>query len=336
MKFLENYLFLRAHLACKTIFNFAEIEEEFGYYFLYEMEEKHILNKRISDVEYVFVFNTNELRKTFLDTLSKTEFVEISVKAAEMFEQKFIEHGEVNESLIDYFIASENVEQAAIYCVKFANLYLEKSNSHKAIDLIDMGLELYLKLNMHLKVIELGMKLIKLLIKAGRLDKAMERVNFLYGFIEDVSDASRIDVQLEHAYILYFKNDIARSEELSQDALTLSSEIGYLEGELRAAFVKCKCTISKGDLEGHRILAMHYLAVSKLNNLPHHIAVFENEKGINHLYNNQFDASIDAFTESLKYYKESNDEENIVRAYHNFGVIYLDGYWGLYSSERLL
>ena len=323
---LRKLSVLKGSFSMQTIFNFAEIEEEFGYYFLYEMEEKHILNKRISDVEYVFVFNTNELRKTFLDTLSKTEFVEISVKAAEMFEQKFIEHGEVNESLIDYFIASENVEQAAIYCVKFANLYLEKSNSHKAIDLIDMGLELYLKLNMHLKVIELGMKLIKLLIKAGRLDKAMERVNFLYGFIEDVSDASRIDVQLEHAYILYFKNDIARSEELSQDALTLSSEIGYLEGELRAAFVKCKCTISKGDLEGHRILAMHYLAVSKLNNLPHHIAVFENEKGINHLYNNQFDASIDAFTESLKYYKESNDEENIVRAYNNFGVIYLDGY----------
>ena len=120
-----------------VIFELAGIDEESGYYFLYEMEEKRILNKRISDVEYVFVFSTNELKKIFYDTLSIEEIRALSKSAALLFEEKFLNAGVINEQLIDYFLACDEEHMAAKYCDAFANHYFEKSNSHKGIDLLD-------------------------------------------------------------------------------------------------------------------------------------------------------------------------------------------------------
>ncbi len=323
---LRKLSVLKGSFSMQTIFKLAEIEEEFGYYFLYEMEEKHVLNKRISDVEYVFVFNTNEMKKAFNDTLSEEENVQLSQKAADLFETKFLEQGEINESLIDYLNASNNPMKAAAYCVKFSDIYLEKSNSHKAVDLLEQGLELYLKLNAMDEIIIVAIKLIKQLIKVGRLDRAIDRVLFMYDYLPASLIIARIDVQIEHAYILYYKNDIAQSEEISDRALELAKANLYQDGELRAAYVKCKCLISKGDLETHKTIVEQYLEESNRLQLTYHQAVFENERGINFLYNNLFDSSIEAFTESLKHYNAIEDDENIVKAYNNFGVIYLDGY----------
>jgi len=323
---LRKLSVLKGSFSMKSIFKLAEIEEEFGYYFLYEMEEKHILNKRISDVEYVFGFNTNETKKAFLDTLSDEEYVQLSQNAADLFEAKFLEQDEINETLIDYLIASKNPKKAAEYCVKFSELYLEKANSHKSVDLLEQGLELYLKLNAINEAIQVSLKLIKQLIKVGRLDRAMERVLYMYNYIPEEAVTANIDVQIEHAYILYFKNDIVQSDEISDRAMALSKDNSYLEGEFRAAYIKCKCLISNGDLEAHKNIVTHYLDESNRLKLTYHQAVFENERGINFLYNNLFDSSIEAFTESLKHYKSIEDDENIVKAYNNFGVIYLDGY----------
>lgn len=323
---LRKLSILKGSFSMQTMFEIANIEEEFGYYFLYEMEEKHILNKRISDVEYVFVFTTNEIKKAFFDTLSEEEVIALSEAASLYYETKFIENGYVNESLIDYLVASHQSIKAASYCVIFSQVYLEKANNHKAVDLLEQAVELYLRNDEKEKVFQNTMKLIKQLIKMGKLEKAMERIQFLYESISVEDLKSKVDIQLEHAYILYYKNDITLSESISDEALEISHTIGYLDGEFRAAYIKCKCLVSKGDLDTHKTIAERYLKESNELELTFHQAVFENEKGINFLYNNMFDESVEAFTESLKHYKSIEDDENIVKAYNNFGVIYLDGY----------
>ena len=323
---LRKLSILKGSFSMPTIFIIAGIEEEFGYYFLYEMEERHILNKRISDVEYVFGFTTNELKKAFFDTLAEDEVVSLSEMAAKYYETRFLEHGDIHESLIDYLLASNQALIAASYCVTFSEIYLERANNHKAVDLLEQAVDIYLISHQDTLVFDNVMKMIKQLIKMGKLDKAMERIEFLYGFILENNLKSKVDIQLEHAYILYFKNDITMSESIADEALATSHDIEYIDGEFRAAFVKCKCLISKGDTAAHKTISDYYLAESNKKQLTYHQAVFENERGINHLYNNLFDLSIEAFTESLKHYKAVEDDENIVKAYNNFGVIYLDGY----------
>lgn len=323
---LRNLSVLKGSFSVETIESLSVVNAIDVPDFLIEMEEKHILNKRISDVEYVYVFNTNALKKVFNDTLSIDEMIDLSRKASSLFEKSFLEKGEINESLIDYFLASNDMERAAEYCVIFSEDYLNKANSHKAIDLLDQGLELYTKLLIKDKIVKITMQLIKLLIKSGRLDRAMMRIQFLYETIDKADNIAKIDVQIEHASIMYYKNDILKSEEIADEALALSHEFGYMDGEFRAAYMKSKCLISNGDLEAHKLLAEHYLEESNQLQLTEQQAVFENEIGINHLYNNRFDASIEAFSESLKHYKMVGDDEKIVKAYNNFGVIYLDGY----------
>jgi len=323
---LRKLSVLKGSFSMQTLINFADVEEEFGYYFIYEMEDKHILNKRISDVEYVFVFHTNEMRKAFYDTLSSEEIVEISRKAADLFENKFSHHGEVNEALIDYLVASENLPGAADYCMKFSKVYMDKSNIHKALDLMEQGLELYMKQGETTKVIDYSIQLIKLLIKAGRLERAIEKVEYTYTILPEVAIERLIDLKIENAHILYFKNDISVSEALAREAQEAARTILYLDGELRAGYIIARCLIGRGELEAHEKLTLECLELSKKHHLIYHNAVFENERGINSLYNNRFDDSIEAFTESLKLHKEIEDDENIVKAYNNFGVIYLDGY----------
>ena len=323
---LRKLSVLKGSFSVQTINSIADVKEIDVPNYLSEMEEKHILNKRISDVEYVYVFNTNELKKVFYDTLSEAEMVGLSRKAAMLFESRFLEKGEINESLIDYFIASHDVERAADYCVIFSEVYLDKANSHKAIDLLDQGLELYTRLTAKDKIVQISMQLIKLLIKSGRLDRAMARIQILYASIEAADIKAKIDIQIEHASILYYKNDILKSEEIADEALTAAHDFEYMDGEFRAAYMKSKCLISNGDLDTHKKLVDHYLAESSHLQLIEQQAVFENEMGINYLYNNRFDESIEAFSESLKHYKIVGDDEKIVKAYNNFGVIYLDGY----------
>ena len=330
---LRKISILKGSFSMQTLFSIAEISEEIGYYFLYEMEEKRILNKRISDVEYVFVFNTNELRKLFYNTLSAEEVIQLSFKAARYYEQRFSQFGEIHESLIDYLSACGESNKAAQFCRDFADFYLEKANTVKAIELLEQSLDLELKLNRTEWIKKTAILLIRQLIKAGRLDRAHDYVNDMNKRLPEEAKQARIDVMIEHAQILYYKNDIQAAEDFASNAIQLSQTCEYGDGEFRAATMKCKCLVSKGDLEGHWNLLNHYLALSKVAGDLYHMAIFENERGVNYLYKNQFNLSIEAFTESLNYYKELDDDENIVRAYNNFGVIYLDGY-GDYITAR--
>lgn len=323
---LRRLSILKGSFNLQTIFQIANIEEEQGYIFLSEMEEKIILNKRISDVEYVFAFDSNELRKAFYDTLTEEERIMLSSQAANLYERKYLDLGEIDESLIDHLLVCNDIEKAAAYCVIFADRYIEKNNQHKALEFMEKGLEIYFRLEKVDVIIDLGLKLIRHLVKSGKLERALEHVQFLSDYLQGGHKIALIDVQIEHAYIMYLKNDIIRAEDLSDDAIASSKEISYLNGELKAAYVKCKCLISAGDLIEHNGVADHYLSISDQMGMTFHQAVFNNEKGINYLYSNALDSSIEAFTESLKYYQALNDEENIVKLYNNFGVIYLDGY----------
>lgn len=330
---LRKLSVLKGSFSMHVIFELAGVDEETGYYFLYEMEEKRILNKRISDVEYVFVFSTNELKKTFYDTLSNEEVIDLSKSAARLFEERFINEGIISEQLIDYYIACHEERMAAKYCEAFAAHYFDKSNSHKGIDLLDQGLDIYLKLQATNDVTRITQKLIKHLIKVGKLDRALDKIAFLSEYV-DVSDTkTHIDAQIDYANILYYKNDIAQSEIIADKCLVDSQLTHYIEGAFSAAYIKCKCLISNSAFDAHLKLLTHYLEKSIQLGDIFQQAVFENERGINYLYNNHFDESIEAFTISLKHYKTLEDDEHIVKAYNNFGVIYLDGY-GDYTTAR--
>ena len=203
----------------------------------------------------------------------------------------------------------------------------------RSIDLLEQGLEIYLRLQETDAVIQTSQKLIKHLIKVGKLDRAIEKIGFLSAFVDPEDTRTHIDIQIDYANILFYKNDVTQSEVIADLCLEESQNARYVEGELRAAYTKCKCLISKSDLDEHLKVLMHYLEISiQLGDLFQQ-AVFENERGINYLYKNKFDDSIEAFTISLKHYKSIEDDENIVKAYNNFGVIYLDGY-GDYTTAR--
>lgn len=321
---LRKLSVLKGSFNMQIIFELAEIEEEFGYYFLYDMEEKQILNKRISDVEYVFVFYSNELRTAFLETLTPDEIIDLSKRAADIFDRRYTEKRDINESLIDYLVASNNIRKAAEYCITFAKDYIDMKNSHKAISLYEQGLEIYKKLENIEQINEISFELVKQLILVGKLDRSAEILDHLDVYIEGKS-ISKVRSMVYHIEILMFKNDIERAEMLADRAIELAEDISYVEGIFNAALYKCNCLSSKNDWKQHFSKASFYLSESIRLNQTRHRANFENECAINYLYSNLFKQAIEMLGESLKHYREAEDEDGIIKVYNNYGVVYLDG-----------
>ena len=333
IEILKHLSALKGSFSMQTIFDYVQIDEETGYYFLYEMEDKKILNKRISDVEYVFVFHNNELQKFFFDALTPEEQTTLSRQAADYYEKRFIEMDDINESLIDYLIACDDLDRAAAYCVTFADRYVTRANNHKAVELLEQAYDLYRILDSKALLAETGMRLVRQLIRVGRLDKAFERAQTLLEIMKSSQGTAYIDAQIESATILFYKNDIQQAKKVAETCLQRSQTLEYEVGAFSSAHLLCRCLVSMGNLEIHEQLASDYLERAELAKRRKFIAIFQNETGVNRLYKNEFSGALAAFLESLKHYKTLKDEENIVKAYNNLGVVYLDGY-GDYATAR--
>ncbi|MDN5298653.1 MAG: hypothetical protein PWP51_1206 [Clostridiales bacterium] len=333
LKLLQQLSILKDSFNMSVILEFTGISEEEAYYFIYYMEEAKIITKKISDVEYVFAINGNDLKKAFYDMLSLEEIKALSHKAAEIYELRFINANDFNEALIDYLMDSDNFEKAARYCVIFSDYYFEKSNAHKALDLLELALNIYERLKDQAQIGKTTKRLVKQYIKVGRLERAVESIRSIEAnrLMENPKDM--IDIGLERATIAYYKNEVQRGIEIVDEMIEKSKTIGYVHGEFEGVRIKARCLRNSGDLDAHLLLVDEYLDKSYATNQVHFEAVFENEKGVNFLYHNQFDSSIDSFNRSLERYQSLQDEENVISLLNNFGVIYLDGFGDYYLAR---
>lgn len=323
---LKRLSILKSSFNMNFVFKFCHMDEETGYAFFSEMEEKKILNKRISDVEYVFVFHDNEFKKVFFDMLSNSEKKVLYKEASNYYEQRFMSSNEVNESIIDYLIQCDDILLAAKYCLIFADHFIESFNNIKASELLNRASDLYEKLDDKNKVIETSLRLIKQLIKVGKLEDAYEKANEIINLSKSYDEISHVDAKLEFSNVLYYKNDMARAFSIAEECIEKSIEINYFDGEFKSAQMLCRCLTNTVELDKHIELTRKYLKKSMESDNEYYQAVFQNELGVNHLYRNNYEESLRAFSESLKCYKNLGDEENIIKSYNNIGVVHFDGF----------
>jgi len=330
---LKKLAILKESFNMSILLEFTEISEEEAYFFIYNMEEAKVITKRISDVEYVFGINGNDLKKAFYDMLTLDDIKALSKRVAFIYERRYHDAGEINEALIEYLVDSDNLIKAAEYCMLFSEQYFVKSNAHKALDLLELALSIYEKLGDCISASNTTKKLIKHYIKIGKLERAERSITFLKenNMIEHVKD--KIDISLDLATIAYYKNDVQIAIDIADEALDMAIDSHYIEGEFEAAKIKCRCLRNSGDLAEHLTVSNYYLEKSYASDLIKYQAVFENEKGVNYLYSNEFEACIASFNRSLERYKILEDEENIITLLNNFGVIYLDGYGDYYLAR---
>ncbi len=314
---------LQSSFNMKILLDFTGIPEEEAYMFIYEMEEHKFISKKISDVEYVFSFSSNDLRKQFYDLLDESTIFDLSKKAAKLYEERFEKTNEINEDLIDYLLACHDYFKAADYAVLFSDLYFNMTNAHKALDLLEMALDIYIQLNDENKILVTAKRLANNLFTSGYMDRALEILDEMkrYG-----NQSDYIDFELIRAMYFYYKNDVTSAIEIIDEAYEMAIDIQYLKGELEAMKIKARCLRNVGRLEEHKAISDVYLKKSYEEEVMIYQANFENEVGINLLYNNYYDKCLEHFEKSLEFYTILKDHNNIVGLYNNFGVIYSDGY----------
>lgn len=333
LEILKKLSVLKDSFNLSVLLEYTGVSEEEAYYFIYFMEESKIITKKISDVEYVFSINGNDLKKAFYDLLSADEIVLLSQRAAAIYEKRFLEVSEYNEALIDYLVDSDNLLKAANYCVIFADYYFDKSNAHKALDLLENALNIYDRLGDVDQKIKTTKRLVKHYIKVGKINRATESMEDIMaeGHIHNPHDI--IDFGISQAMIYYYNNEVSRAIEYIDGIISQAIRIGYEYGEFESIKVKCRCLRNSGDIQRHFELVETYLKKSYEKQQPYFQAVFENEMGVNALYKNELDFCIDCFNRSLDLYSSLNDEENVITLLNNFGVIYLDGFGDYYLAR---
>lgn len=309
----------------QLVFEYGGIDEENGYYFLAQMEELRIFNKRISDVEYVFVFSNNELRKVFYDKVPQEWHKHLYADIAAFYEKRFMTHSEVNEHLIDYFIFCGEEERAAQTCIAFAEFYLEHNNNLKAVGLYEKAIDIYEQRGCVEEMIRHAIPLIHLMIKIGMLDQAFSKLPHLLELTRDTYKTAHIDTLLLKAWLFYFKNELDSAFDLAVECEEKAHGLDYQIGVLDSIFYQCKCYIALNEVAKHYELVKKGLELCKSVDSPSHYAKFQNELGINLLYSNKFEESLSAFNESLTAYKHLEDEEHMIKAYNNLGVVQIEG-----------
>lgn len=309
----------------ELVVKYGEVDEETAYHFLTEMESEKILNKRISDVEYVFVFFSNELRKYFVNLVAPDARVGLYEKLTGYYEKLFIERGVITESIVDYCINCGRLEKAAQYCITYSKRYAHQFNYPKSSELMEKGIELYKRLNREDHVLEYALLLIQQLIKSGRLEAAARVVDAMATY-ENFLKPAYIDIITEKAYVLYYKSDYTGAMKLLEKTALASAQIDYKAGQTQATFVMCKCLAAVGNYEEHFFKYAEGYDMARELESPFYIGLFLNEKGIHYLHQAKYAQALEAFSESLKAFQSVQKDEFTVRAFNNIGAVHYEGF----------
>lgn len=325
IELLKRLSVLSSSFNMDLISQYGEIDEETCYFFLSEMENKKILNKRISDVEYVFVFYSNDLRKYFFNLLDHSERPQLYKKLTDYYERLFSEKNILQEAMIDYFLSYGNTEKAAEYCLRFGRYFAQQFNYAKSSDLMIRGLNLYQKIGKYSKALDLSIELVQQLIKSGRLELAVEKILSVSKH-HTLENPKLIALEIQHAMVYYYKSDLEEATLKAKKCMAAAEKINHIEGYLKGLQVLCKCLIGQGKYSEQLTHAKEGLSISEKEDSPFFKGMFLNELGIHALYHAAFEEALEAFTKSLVCFQSIQSDEYIIRAYNNIGVVHFEGF----------
>lgn len=307
------------------VVEYGGISLEESYRFLSLMEEEKILNKRISDVEYVYVFFSSELRKYFFNMVSHFERQDLYSALIRYFEKLFNEKNILTESMIDYCLNREEYEKAAGYCILYSKRYSELFNHQKSSELMERGIELYKKLENIDFVLEYSLLLVQQLVKLGKLDYALNIIKSLAPY-EDYENSVYLDLLAENAYIQYYKGEYTFAIELLEKVHVHSKRIAFKEGQLKSNFIMSKCSEALGQYDTHFLKFSEGFEMAKESGNDYYLGLFTNEQGIHYLHQAKFQQALECFTKALELFKSIPKDDLVIRALNNIGAVHFEGF----------
>lgn len=310
----------------------CEISVEEAATFLNEMEELKILNKRISDVEYVYAFSSSDLRKVFENNLADDFKAELRLKLIAYFERVFNQSSTVNEALIDLCLAAGEKEKAAIFSQQFAEVCKKTYNFSKSVVLFEKALSIWKELQHPERIIEVGICLLISLKQLGRFNEVLEVGKEISHFTMKQSH-HWVDVHNQMAMVYYHKGNLKQSVQMAKKSKSEAKVLNYIEGQLEAMIVLSKCYVASHHFEEQLSVVQEGIALAESIKSALYLGQFHNELAVNYYHHQDFKYAEVHFKKSLNYYELYGNEIYLDKAYNNLGVVILDGF-GDYKAAR--
>lgn len=327
---LRKLSVLEGSFNMNVLFRMADLDEEHGYYFIYEMERRRILNKRISDVEYVFVFTSNAIRKALRSSLTPEEFRMYVEKAMTIYEALYLDKGEMNPYLIEYFLISDMKVLAAQYCLTFSDNYLNLGNHERAVDLLERALAIYVETALEAELVKTARRLIQMLLRLGKLKRALYYTEALMDEIPEGNFEAQADLRIYKGRILLYRLEIEKAADtVAQcEAMPLTPYQSYQVAFLRSQLYSFK---SQDATEIIRLLAQARNRAVEMGD----------EEDVEYLScelalkggSDSLEAALDTMNDALKKAKARGNDDRYIEILNDLGGIYVMGSYDYYAAR---
>lgn len=302
-----------------TMFEMLEISEEDGYSFLYKIEPKKLITKRISDVEYVFSFTSNFVKLKFKDMLTDEEKNTYKRRAAQIILNQYLKQKIYNEDLIYYLNASHQYKEVYKYALEFAEYYKKEKLFSQSIEMIKKANTACLNLGMEDESNKLTLDLIIDLINCGFVE---EGSSLLEEFLQNTDDI-KLEIQARNlsAQLLYSQMKVDESEYISRKVMEESKAIkswgSYFQGYLQVL----ECYMFRHEYKELNSMLKEAIKESKKRNNSEYYYAFKLLKA----FVDESMSSDEVFSELDKcesYFKLEGMHHRLLKTYDVKGVLY--------------
>lgn len=289
--------------------------------------EINILSEKFGDFGYTYNFNNRHMADGILKLLSDEErkcyHERISILLEDDFKTK--QHF-VTESLIYHLKLSDQVDKAVKFCFLAAERMKQINIYSQAISFYKRAIELRLQKQQEERIPEILLQIAEIHLMLGQQHEA--ELNF-----EQTSKIARIhNKQNEYVdalngltQIAIIKSELSRAYNYYNEAHRVAIENGYVEGELKSAYMQCKIFLVTNDFDSIQAVAEKNLVIADETGHKKFVGLFLNELGIAFSYReNHIEEAVKYLNDSYELLSEIGEELESTKALNNLGVILLD------------
>lgn len=293
---------------------------------LEELISFQLIEKRLADLGYTYTFHSKSIKTEIYMKIDSKRKKELHQQYAVILESIYSKEERIDiDELIYHYIKADSNEKALELIIKAAKKMLKLHISTQTMAYLKKGIELSKKISSVEYTIEILLMMGELYRKNGENQKAFDCHNEALEYAINIDDKITIAKVKEMIGALYTrKNDFNKSLTLLNESLSLSKEIGYVEGCLESLRRICWIYIFKRKNSEAINIINNVLNEYPDEKYSYYHASLYNVLGTHYLEIGNVDKALNCYSKSIELFEKSGDNIEVAYPLNNIATVFAE------------
>lgn len=293
---------------------------------LEELISYQLIEKRLSDLGYTYAFHSKNIKTEIYMKIDSKRKKELHQQYAMILESIYSKEERINvDELIYHCTKADSNEKALKLIIKAAEKMLKLHISAQTMAYLKKGIELSKKLSSVEHTIKILLMMGELYRKNGENQKAFDCYNEVLEYAIDSDDKITIAKVKEMIGALYTrKNDFNKALILLNESLSLSKEIGYVEGYLESLRRICWIYIFKRKNSEAIDIINNVLKEYPDEKYSFYHATLYNVLGTHYLEIGNIDKALYCYNKSIELFEKSGENIEVAYPLNNIATVFAE------------